>query len=486
MNYFPIFANLAGRPVLVVGGGSVAARKISLLLDADAQVRVVANQLNAELSALAAENKILWLAEEFRAEHIRTVFLIIAASSDQALNRRVFQLAESYQKPVNVVDDRDYCSFIFPSIINRNPIQIAVSSSGSAPVLARLLREKLEALLPHSLGDMAEISGRWRDAVKAKLKSVTERRRFWEKQFNGRFAALVKNRQNTLAERELAGQLEQSRQNDQGGFVSLVGAGPGDAGLLTLKGLQEIQQADVVLYDALVSDGILSLVRRDAERIFVGKRARGDRTPQEDTNALMVRLAREGRRVVRLKGGDPFVFGRGGEELETLARHQIPFSVVPGITAAVGATAYAGIPLTHRDYAQSAVFVTGHRKADAPDIEWQTLARSRQTLVIYMGALKAALIAERLQQHGRSPDTPAAVISQGTLPAQKTATGTLANLAELAETAPNPALIVIGEVVGLHEKLAWFGENAKKESNPAEHAYFALDGLGTGQEQQAA
>ncbi|HEZ1924354.1 TPA: siroheme synthase CysG [Neisseria meningitidis] len=486
MNYFPIFANLAGRPVLVVGGGAVAARKISLLLKAGAEVRVAAKHLNAELSALAAENKILWLAEEFRAEHIRTVFLIIAASSDQALNRRVFHLAESCQKPVNVVDDRDHCSFIFPSVIDRNPVQIAVSSSGSAPVLARLLRERLEALLPPSLGDMAEISGRWRDAVKGKLKSVTERRRFWEKQFNGRFAALVKNRQNTLAERELAGQLEQSRQNDQGGSVSLVGAGPGDAGLLTLKGLQEIQQADVVLYDALVSDGILSLVRRDAERIFVGKRARGDRTPQEDTNALMVRLAREGRRVVRLKGGDPFVFGRGGEELEVLARHHIPFSVVPGITAAVGATAYAGIPLTHRDYAQSAVFVTGHRKADAPDIEWQTLARSRQTLVIYMGTLKAALIAERLQQYGRPPDTPAAVISHGTQSTQSTAIGTLANLARLAENAPKPALIVVGEVVELHEKLAWFGENAKKENNPAEHAYFALDGLGTGQEQQAA
>lgn len=486
MNYFPIFANLAGRPVLVVGGGAVAARKISLLLKAGAEVRVAAKHLNAELSALAAENKILWLAEEFRVEHIRTVFLIIAASSDQALNRRVFHLAESCQKPVNVVDDRDHCSFIFPSVIDRNPVQIAVSSSGSAPVLARLLRERLEALLPPSLGDMAEISGRWRDAVKGKLKSVTERRRFWEKQFNGRFAALVKNRQNTLAERELAGQLEQSRQNDQGGSVSLVGAGPGDAGLLTLKGLQEIQQADVVLYDALVSDGILSLVRRDAERIFVGKRARGDRTPQEDTNALMVRLAREGRRVVRLKGGDPFVFGRGGEELEVLARHHIPFSVVPGITAAVGATAYAGIPLTHRDYAQSAVFVTGHRKADAPDIEWQTLARSRQTLVIYMGTLKAALIAERLQQYGRPPDTPAAVISHGTQSTQSTAIGTLANLARLAENAPKPALIVVGEVVELHEKLAWFGENAKKESNPAEHAYFALDGLGTGQEQQAA
>ncbi len=219
------------------------------------EVRVAAKHLNAELSALAAENKILWLAEEFRAEHIRTVFLIIAASSDQALNRRVFHLAESCQKPVNVVDDRDHCSFIFPSVIDRNPVQIAVSSSGSAPVLARLLRERLEALLPPSLGDMAEISGRWRDAVKGKLKSVTERRRFWEKQFNGRFAALVKTQQNTLAERELAKQLEQ---NYQGGFVSLVGAGPGDAGLLTLKGLQEIQQADVVLYDALVSDGILS------------------------------------------------------------------------------------------------------------------------------------------------------------------------------------------------------------------------------------
>lgn len=480
MNYFPIFANLAGRPVLVVGGGAVAARKISLLLKAGAEVRVAAKHLNAELSALAAENKILWLAEEFRAEHIRTVFLIIAASSDQALNRRVFHLAESCQKPVNVVDDRDHCSFIFPSVIDRNPVQIAVSSSGSAPVLARLLRERLEALLPPSLGDMAEISGRWRDAVKGKLKSVTERRRFWEKQFNGRFAALVKNRQNTLAERELAGQLEQSRQNDQGGSVSLVGAGPGDAGLLTLKGLQEIQQADVVLYDALVSDGILSLVRRDAERIFVGKRARGDRTPQEDTNALMVRLAREGRRVVRLKGGDPFVFGRGGEELEVLARHHIPFSVVPGITAAVGATAYAGIPLTHRDYAQSAVFVTGHRKADAPDIEWQTLARSRQTLVIYMGTLKAALIAERLQQYGRPPDTPAAVISHGTQSTQSTAIGTLANLAELAETAPNPALIVIGEVVGLHEKLAWFGENGEGE-NRVGQAYPALGGLNAGQ-----
>ena len=329
-----------------------------------------------------------------------------------------------------MVDDQPHCSFIFPSIIDRNPIQIAISSGGKAPVLARLLREKLEALLPQHLGKIAEISGKWRDQVKAKLASVTERRRFWEKMFSGRFASLVKNQQEAQAEEELAEQLEN---NYQGGFVSLVGAGPGDAGLLTLNGLQEIQQADVVLYDALVSDEILSLIRRDAERIFVGKRANGRSVAQDETNQLLLTLAQQGKRVVRLKGGDPFVFGRGGEELEVLAQHQIPFSVVPGITAGIGATAYAGIPLTHRNYAQSAIFVTGHRKADVSDIEWQTLARSHQTLVIYMGTLKAQVIAERLQQYGRAANTPVAIISQGTQLTQKTAIGTLANLAELAE-----------------------------------------------------
>lgn len=470
MNYFPLFAELAGRPVLVVGGGSVAARKVNLLLKAQAEVRLVARKLNAELTALEAENKVLWIAKEFNAEQLRTVFFVIAATNDEALNHRIFHLAESQHKLVNVVDDQPHCSFIFPSIIDRSPIQIAISSAGKAPVLARLLREKLEALLPHSLGDVAEISGKWRDAVKVKLQSVTERRRFWEKMFNGRFANLVKNRQFDQAEQELA---EELNANYQGGFVSLVGAGPGDAGLLTLNGLQEIQQADVVLYDALVSEEILSLIRRDADRIFVGKRAKGQSVAQEETNQLLVTLAQQGKRVVRLKGGDPFVFGRGGEELEILAQHQILFSVVPGITAGIGATAYAGIPLTHRDYAQSAIFVTGHRKADASDIEWQTLARSQQTLVIYMGTLKAAFIAERLQQHGRAADTPVAIISQGTQLTQKTTIGTLANLAELAETAPTPALIVVGEVVKLHDKLAWFGEENQRQKQP----HFTLDSL---------
>ena len=470
MNYFPLFADLTGRPVLVVGGGSVAARKVGLLLKANAQVRIVARQLNEELSELERQNKVLWIAKEFNAEQMRTVMLVIAATNDEVLNHRIFHLAESQHKLVNVVDDQPHCSFIFPSIIDRNPIQIAISSGGKAPVLARLLREKLEASLPQHLGKIAEISGKWRDQVKAKLASVTERRKNKKKMFSGRFVNLIKNQQEAQAEQELAEQLEN---NYQGGFVSLVGAGPGDAGLLTLNGLQEIQQADVVLYDALVSDEILSLIRRDAERIFVGKRANGRSVAQDETNQLLFTLAQQGKRVVRLKGGDPFVFGRGGGELEVLAQHQIPFSVVPGITAGIGATAYAGIPLTHRDYAQSAIFVTGHRKADASDIEWQTLARSHQTLVIYMGTLKAQVIAERLQQYGRDANTPVAIISQGTQLTQKTAIGTLANLAELAEKAETPALIVVGEVVKLHEQLAWFGEEKQRQKQP----HFTLESL---------
>ncbi|WP_443091730.1 siroheme synthase CysG [Basfia succiniciproducens] len=470
MNYFPVFADLNNRPVLVVGGGAIAARKVNLLLKANAEVRITAQKLNAELTALVEQDRIIWIAKEFHGEQIRNVFLVVAATDDEQLNEQVFRVAESRQKLVNVVDDQARCSFIFPSIIDRSPIQVAVSSGGAAPVLARLLREKLEALLPQHLGVMADISGKWRHKVKQQLKTITERRRFWESLFNGRFSRLLKNRQIEAAKKELELQLTKDY---QGGSVSLVGAGPGDAGLLTLKGLQEIQQADVVLYDALVSAEILDLVRRDAELIFVGKRAQGRQVAQQETNQLLADLALQGKRVVRLKGGDPFVFGRGGEELEVLAQQGIPFSVVPGITAAIGATAYAGIPLTHRDYAQSAVFVTGHRKADASDIEWQTLARSNQTLVIYMGTLKAATIAQSLQQHGRAASTPVAVISQGTQETQHTQIGTLKNLTELAEKAPTPALIVVGEVVSLHEKLAWFGEDKFAQKRP----HFTLDSL---------
>ncbi|WP_159990931.1 siroheme synthase CysG [Pelistega ratti] len=477
MEYFPVFAQLTARPVLVVGGGDIAERKIKLLLKAGAEVRVVAHTLTDTLHQLYSQHRIEWIAKEFTADHIRTVFLVIAATNDEVLNQRVYLSAQQQYKLVNVVDDQARCSFIFPSIIDRNPIQIAISSGGKAPVLARLLREKLESLLPQHLGAMATLSGQWRARVKHKLKTITERRRFWEKLFNGRFDQLLKNHQYQQAEQELEQQLDQDY---QGGFVSLVGAGPGDAGLLTLKGLQEIQQADVVLYDALVSEEILDLVRRDAQLVYVGKRANGSCISQETTNQLLVQYAQQGKRVVRLKGGDPFVFGRGGEELEVLTEQGIPFSVVPGITAGIGATAYAGIPLTHRDYAQSVVFVTGHRKTGVEDKhEWQSLARSKQTLVIYMGTLKAPDIATCLLRYGRAADTPVAVIAQGTQVTQKTVVGTLAELPALVKNMPTPALIVVGEVVKLHDHLAWFGEQTVLNnlptddvvSNPKEVAY---------------
>ncbi|TCJ95823.1 uroporphyrinogen-III C-methyltransferase [Volucribacter psittacicida] len=470
MNYFPIFADLNHRPVLVIGGGSVATRKVSLLLKANAEIRLVAPKLSAKLSELVEQGKVIWLAKTFNAEQVRSVFLIICATNDSEFNQRVYHIAQQQHKLINTVDDQPHCNFIFPSIIDRNPIQIAISSGGTAPVLARLLREKLEALLPQHLGTMATIAGRWRDKIKQKIKGLTARRRFWEQLFNGKFAQLVTNQQLAQAEQELAQQLEQ---DDQGGFVSLVGAGPGDAGLLTLKGLQEIQQADVVLYDALVSKDVLELVRRDADLVFVGKRGKGEQTSQQKINQLLVQYAQQGKRVVRLKGGDPFVFGRGGEELETLKAENIPFAVVPGITAGIGATAYAGIPLTHRDYAQSAIFVTGHRKDQAEQLEWQSLARSQQTLVIYMGTIKAKDIADKLIQFGRAATTPVAIISQGTQLSQQTLIGELQQLAELSEQVPTPALIVIGEVVQLHHQLAWFGEQKQAQKAP----HFTIDNL---------
>ncbi|WP_226051715.1 siroheme synthase CysG [Dickeya chrysanthemi] len=459
MNYLPLFADLRKRPVLVVGGGEVATRKIDLLQRAGADVRVAARSLCEPLHALYQAGQLAWVAQDFSPALLDNVFLVIAATDDGALNATVFEEANRRQLLVNVVDDQPKCSFIFPSLIDRSPLVVAISSGGQAPVLARLLREKLEALLPARLGQMAELAGKWRGRIKQRLASVTERRRFWERIFSGRFSSLVAAGQLAQAEQELAQQLAQP--DARQGEVALVGAGPGDAGLLTLRGLQVIQQADVVLYDHLVSNDVLDLVRRDAERICVGKRASAHLLPQEDINALLVKLAQEGKRVVRLKGGDPFIFGRGGEELQQVAQAGIPFQVVPGITAAAGATAYAGIPLTHRDYAQSVIFITGHCRPDGDALDWSTLARGRQTLAIYMGTVKSAEISQQLIAHGRAPDTPVAVIGRGTRQDQVVLTGTLAELESLAQQAPTPALLVIGEVVNLHQHIAWFGEQAR-------------------------
>lgn len=465
MDYLPIFADLKQRPVLVVGGGDVAARKVSLLQRAGAEIRIVAQSLSPELEQQRQQGRVLWLGKTFDPQQLDDVFLAIAATDDNALNAAVFAEADKRRVLANVVDDQPRCSFIFPSIIDRSPLVVAVSSSGQAPVLARLLREKLEALLPASLGLMAQVAGRWRGQVKQRLASIGERRRFWENTFGGRFATLVANGQTAQAERQLEQDLHRFAAGDEGtqGEIALVGAGPGDVGLLTLRGLQVMQQADVVLYDHLVSGEILDLVRRDAERICVGKRAGAHSVIQEETNRLLVELAQQGKRVVRLKGGDPFIFGRGGEELQVAAAAGIPFQVVPGVTAAAGATAYAGIPLTHRDHAQSVTFITGHCRPDGDGLDWADLARARQTLAIYMGTMKAADISQRLIAHGRDAATPVAVISRGTRADQQVQIGTLEQLEDLAQRAPLPALLVIGEVVELHHQIAWFGHQSQTE-----------------------
>lgn len=461
MDYLPLFAALKDRPVLVIGGGDVAARKILLLRRAQAKVLIVAQALVPELAEQADAGEIQWLATTFDETQIDNVFLVIAATDDSELNQRVYEAANARQRLVNVVDNSPLCSFIFPSIVDRSPLVVAIGSGGSAPVLSRLLREKIEALLPTNLGQMAQAASYWRNHLQTRLKTTAARRRFWERIFRGRFASLMAAGNEAAAHKALEEELDHPEQTT--GEIALVGAGPGDAGLLTLRGLQVIQQADVVFYDHLVSEGVRELVRRDAEMICVGKRAGSHSVPQHETNRMLVEAAQAGKNVVRLKGGDPFIFGRGGEELQAAAEAGVPFQVVPGVTAAAGATAYAGIPLTHRDYAQSVTFVTGHYKADSTPLDWALLAKSRQTLAIYMGTMKAAEISQQLIQHGRDSQTPVAVISRGTRADQQVTVGTLQQLENLAKDAPMPALLVIGEVVQLHHQLAWFQHNPQQE-----------------------
>ncbi len=454
MDYLPLFAKLTNRPVLLVGGGDIALRKARLLMDAGAHLTVVAPSLHEELAELLVDHD--YIPSRFHAAQLTHHMLVVAATDDENVNAEVAEAANAKNVWVNVVDDPARSSFIFPSIIDRSPIVVAVSSAGKAPVLVRMLRERLEALLPKHLGALATLSGEWRHKIKHKLGDIAARRRFWEKAFaSPQLANLLETEQTNTAEQWMEQQLADG--NYSGGEIVLVGAGPGDAGLLTLKGLQQIQQAEVVLYDQLVSPEVLNLVRRDADRVSVGKKAGNHSVPQDEINALLVKYAQEGKRVVRLKGGDPFMFGRGAEELEAAKEAGIPFSVVPGITAAAGATAYAGIPLTHRHAAQSAVFITGHSKKDGQEPDWPALAMSNQTLVIYMGLINSPVITERLIEHGRHPETPIAVIEKGTTRSQRVLRGTLKNLPELAKDAQSPSLIVVGEVATLADTLHWFG-----------------------------
>lgn len=462
MEYLPIFAEVKDRPVLVIGGGEIAARKITFLLRAEAKVHIVAETLMPELAEKVEREEIQWRATIFEEQQLDDVFLVIAATEDDELNQRVYVAANARYRLVNVVDNQALCSFVFPSIVDRSPLLVAISSSGKAPVLSRILREKIEALLPTNLGRLAETASYWRHHIKTHLKTTAERRRFWERVFTGRFASLMLAGNKAEAEKALEDELRQPEKRP--GEIILVGAGPGDAGLLTLRGLQALQQADVVFYDNLVTPEVRELVRRDAETICVGKSASGISVPQQEINRLLVDAAKEGKTVIRLKGGDPFIFGRGGEELQAAAEAGIPFQVVPGVTAAAGATAYAGIPLTHRDYAQSATFITGHFGAENSPLDWARLAQSGQTLAIYMGSLKAAEISAQLIAHGRDSNTPVAVISRGTRADQQTITGTLQQLEALVKDAPMPALLVVGEVVQLHHQLAWFQQTTQADA----------------------
>ncbi|HHQ4452731.1 TPA: siroheme synthase CysG [Aeromonas veronii] len=462
MDYLPIFCRLDNKPVLLVGGGEVAERKARLLLDAGAHLTVVAPKLDPELAELAANGSIEWLAGEFVPEQLAGKWLVVAATDRREVNALVYQSANQARIFANVVDDPKRSSFIMPSIIDRSPLMVAISSGGKAPVLARLLREKLEALLPQHLGAVATFAGSLRERVKARFASMGERRHFWERLLGADRLGQALARGDSASAHQLADNLF-ADESLTGGEVVLVGAGPGDPGLLTLHALRQMQQADVVVYDRLVSDEVMALVRRDAKRIFVGKQAGNHCVPQEGINQLLLEEAQKGQRVVRLKGGDPFIFGRGGEELETLVGSGIGFQVVPGITAASGCAAYAGIPLTHRDHAQSVRFVTAHGKGGARDLDWSLLAKDKQTLVFYMGLSSCATIREQLLAHGKAGNTPVALIERGTQPCQRVIRGTLDELPALAVGVESPALIMVGSVVTLADRLAWFGEAPQRQ-----------------------
>lgn len=449
MDYLPLFLRLADEPALVVGGGRVAARKVEWLRRAGARVTVVSPALVPELTELRARREIEHRAERFAASHLGTAAVVVAASDEAELNAAVSAAARARRIPVNVVDSAELSTFIFPAIIDRSPVVVAVSSAGQAPVLARAVRERIEALLPGRLGALARFLGARRALVQRAL-GAAARRAFWERLVGGRTAREVLAGDEAAAAHCFAHELAAARLGAAGGSppgeVYLIGAGPGDPDLLTLRALQLLQAADVILYDRLVPDAILECARRDARRIFVGKE-RGDQGRQDEIHELLVRLATAGKRVARLKGGDPFVFGRGGEEIEVLRAHGIPYRVVPGITAALGAAAGAEIPLTHRRLAHSVTFVSGH--AAAQDLlDWRALAQPHQTVVVYMGMSELPHIVARLRAAGAAAERPAAIVAQATLPTQRVLRAPLSAIAALAlrEQLTAPALLIVGEV----------------------------------------
>ena len=512
MNTFPLFFKLEDRKVLIVGGGDVALRKADLLSRAGATITILAPSISHELQALLSDSKHELIYEHYNKKYMTDSRVIIAGTDDEALNHQIHADATALNIPVNVVDTPHLCDFIFPAIVDRNPIVIGISSNGKAPVLARLLRARLETLIPQGYGKLAKLAGEFRGEVKAKIPTLTGRRQFWEKAFEGPISQLMFAGNEAQAAAQLQADLDSTAaqivrensissnsdianaqaasttapvltgdfltDNSHGntvakstqpvGEVYIVGAGPGDPELLTFKALRLMQQADIVYYDALVSPQVLDLCRRDADKVFVGKKRSNHAVAQLGINELLVNSAKEGSRVVRLKGGDPFIFGRGGEEIESLRAHGIPYQVVPGITAANAAASYAGIPLTHRDHSQSVRFVTGFLKAGAPNSNFKSFLNTDETVVFYMGLHSLPRLTEGLIDAGRSAETPIAIVSNASMPNQQVLTGTLENIVELQEKnqLPTPALLIMGDVVSLHHDLAWYNlQNQQHNQN---------------------
>ena len=464
MQALPIFFNLKNRLTVVIGGGEVATRKVTMLLKASAAITLYSPDICHELTAMAEAGTITYVNANFDESQLAGACMVIAATDDEAVNEAVSIACKALNIPVNVVDAPALCTFTMGSIIDRSPVVIAISSEGNAPVLARYIRAKIETMLPAAYGRIADIAGEFRDAVKAKFTTTQARRIFWEGVLQGPMVERVLSGQEQAARELLSSLIKDADATKNQGEVFLVGGGPGDPDLLTFRALRLMQQCDVCVYDKLVSPEVMELVRRDAELIYVGKSRDQHTLPQEEINELLAKLALQGKRVLRLKGGDPFIFGRGGEEIETLMQHGVPFQVVPGITAANGVSSYAGIPLTHRDYAQACLFITGHLKAKPDskelslDLDWVAMSRPNQTVVIYMGLVGLKDICEQLIAHGVSPSMPVAVVQQGTTQRQKVVTATLADLAEKVAEAglKPPCLTIVGEVVKLRETLNWF------------------------------
>ncbi|AWH90375.1 uroporphyrinogen-III C-methyltransferase [Buchnera aphidicola (Melanaphis sacchari)] len=471
MDYFPAFLDLKYKNVLVVGAGEVALNKIKLLLRTKAIINIISECICQEIQCFVQRKKVYWISKKFSKIYLKKTYLVIAATNDTKLNQKIFQMCNNACIFVNVVDDQSKCSFIFPSIIDRSPIVLAISSSGKAPILLRLLRQKIESILPSRLGEIAVIAGQWRSVVKNYFTRFLDRRRFWEKLLNGPFSQNVINGNIKKAISILKKTIKQP--SVLMGEIILVGAGPGNSDLLTLRALQVLQEADVVLYDCLISKDILDRIRRDAKCICVGKRAGKIIINQTQIIKMLIEFAKEGKKVVRLKGGDPFIFGRGGEELEAAKSAGILVQIVPGITAGIGIAAYTGIPLTHRNYAKGLIFITGHKCIDKFENNWSILSDPNYTLVVYMGSLQIIEISQKLIFYGCKKSTPIALISQGTTINQRVVIGKLGETSNMIKNITTPSLLIIGRVVLLHEKLKWF--NLSNRSNNIKNIYSVID-----------